>query len=90
MATVLKAEDLLAQLAAVNPASLENNPGQTMEALKLCRQLTATLEAPLDRALNYIFKVSSYLEHASGNDDSNTHTAILNRSTSISRGTQPV
>ncbi|KAH7386795.1 putative O-methyltransferase [Phaeosphaeria sp. MPI-PUGE-AT-0046c] len=61
MATELKAEGLLAQLAAINPTSLDSDPGQKMEALKLSKQLTAMLEAPVDRAVDYIFKPFSFV-----------------------------
>lgn len=89
MAAVMKVEDLLAQLAAIDPASLEKNPAQTMEVLKLSKQLTTTLEAPIDRAVDYIFKVSWCSHHTFSSNDNNIHTAILVRSTSIGSRTQP-
>jgi hypothetical protein len=57
MATGKKPADLLAELAKIDPAVLENDLEEKKKALALSKQLTATLEAPMHRAIEYIFKV---------------------------------
>lgn len=61
MATEAKASVILVQLAKFDSVDLEDHPEKKVEALKLCKQLTAALEAPIDRAVDYIFKVSKTL-----------------------------
>jgi hypothetical protein len=57
MATGKKPADILAELAKIDPAILENDLEEKGKALALSKQLTATLEVPMHRAVEYIFKV---------------------------------
>lgn len=49
---------LLEDLRRVNPAEVANDPNERKRALTLSRQLVVALENPIERAVDYIFKVS--------------------------------
>jgi hypothetical protein len=51
------AVEVLAELASLDATTIEDDPKTRMEALVLSKKLTAILEAPNDRVIDYIFKV---------------------------------
>jgi hypothetical protein len=57
MTTENTTADLLAELAKIDAAALDNDPDVKTKALALSRQLTTVLESPMDRAVEYMFKV---------------------------------
>jgi hypothetical protein len=57
MATEKTTAGLLAELAKIDAAALEIDSELKSMALALCRRLTTVLENPMDRAVEYIFKV---------------------------------
>jgi hypothetical protein len=62
-ATDGKAVDILAELASLDATAIETDPKKRMEALVLSKKLTTLLEAPNDRAIDYIFKVRTIKPH---------------------------
>jgi hypothetical protein len=57
MAHENKAADILKGLASIDPAILDSSQDEKERVLALSRELTSTLESPVDRAVGYIFKV---------------------------------
>jgi hypothetical protein len=51
------AVDLVAQLAAITWQELVHDPAGRAQAIALSKQLTATLEDPVDQAVNHLFQV---------------------------------
>jgi len=59
MSPLGKTTDLLEELRSLDLTVLANDSNERNKALALSRKLTASLENPTERALDYIYKVCS-------------------------------
>jgi hypothetical protein len=57
MATKQSAGELLAELSKIDSWKFQDDPSNRKEALALARKVTLALESPIDRVLDYMFKV---------------------------------